>query len=67
MPVFGGLKEWALTASHLSNNMVFNNLIEVDEALELIREIEGVGNVRLGILREMIFVPDWFERRIREI
>lgn len=55
-----------LTARHLSYNMVFNNLIEIDEALELIKRIEGVQKVRLGIMREMIFVPDWLDGQIRK-
>ena len=64
---FGNIVFGGPFSSHLvSYNLVFNNLIEAGEAHEWIETIEGVARARLGIMKEMVFVPDWLDGQIAE-
>ena len=60
--VFGG----PFSSRLVSYNLAFNNLIEAREALERIRALDGVAKARLGIMKEMVLVPDWLDRQIAE-
>jgi len=43
---------------------MFDNLIEVDEFDKWIRTLEGVKNVKMGVMKELIIVQDWLRDEI---
>jgi DNA-binding Lrp family transcriptional regulator len=49
----------AITQSSLMCNIFFHNLSEAEEAYEWIKKLEGVGEARMRIIRDLIFVQDW--------
>ncbi len=51
---------------YLFYNIAFQNLTEADEASGWVKGLEGVGRVRLGIMKDLIFVPNWIDGEIRK-
>jgi hypothetical protein len=45
-------------------SMIFDNITEADELRERIGSTRGVRDVKMNILRDFIFVDDWFEDTI---
>jgi len=43
---------------------MFDNLIEADEFDKWIRTLEGVKNVKMGVMKELIIVQDWLRAEI---
>lgn len=60
--VFGG----STSSNYLFYNMVFDNLYEANEAYEWIKGLKGVGAVRMGIMRDLIFVRDWLDEEMKK-
>lgn len=44
--------------------MVFDNLSEADDFTKLIKEIDSVKSVKMGIMRDLIVVQDWLRDEI---
>jgi DNA-binding Lrp family transcriptional regulator len=55
----------AVTQSSLMCNIFFHNLSEAEEAYEWIKKLEGVGEARMRIIRDLIFVQDWLGEVIK--
>jgi DNA-binding Lrp family transcriptional regulator len=55
-----------IAPDYLFYNIVFQNLTEADDAREWIKGLKGVANVRLGIMKDLIFVADWIDDQIRK-
>jgi len=47
-------------------NIFFHNLSEAEEAYEWIKKLEGVGNVRMRIMKDLIFVRDWLDDQMKK-
>ena len=55
-----------IAPDYLFYNIVFQNLTEADDATAWIKGLKGVANVRLGIMKDLIFVADWIDDQIRK-
>jgi hypothetical protein len=47
-------------------NIFFHNLSEAEEAYEWINKVEGVGEARMRIIRDLIFVRDWLNEEMKK-
>jgi DNA-binding Lrp family transcriptional regulator len=56
----------AVTQSSLMCNIFFHNLSEAEEAYEWINKVEGVGEARMRIIRDLIFVRDWLNEEMKK-
>lgn len=53
-------------SSHYLNYIIgFHNLSEAEDACEWIKKLEGVSNVRMGIMREVTFVREWLDDQMQ--
>lgn len=60
--VFGG----STSSNYLFYNMVFDNLSEANDAYEWIKRLRGVGEVRMGIMKDLILVRDWLDEEMKK-
>ena len=44
-----------------------DNLIEADEICERLKKMEGVSGVRMGILKNFVFVDGWMDEKVEEM
>jgi hypothetical protein len=51
---------------HSTFVMVYDNLSEADDALEWIKNLDGVKMVKMGIMKELIVVQDWLNSQIEK-
>ena len=43
---------------------VFHNMSEADETYRWIKSLDGAENTRMSMMREVVTVPDWFDKEI---
>ncbi len=56
----------AVSPSGMMCNIFFHNLPSAEEAHEWIRKLEGVGTIRMRIMRDLILVREWLEGEIKK-
>jgi len=44
--------------------VLFENLSEADDLTKWIKGLEGVENVKMGVMKELIVVQDWLREEI---
>lgn len=56
----------AVTQSVIMCNIFFHNLSEAEQAYEWIKTLEEVRRVRMRIMKDLIFVEDWLDYKMRK-
>jgi hypothetical protein len=56
----------AVTQSVIMCNIFFHNLSEAEQAYEWIKTLEEVRRVRMRTMKDLIFVEDWLDYKMRK-
>jgi len=63
---FGNTAFTTAAANYLMFNIYFHNLSEAQTSYEWIKKLEGVEKVKMRIMKELIFLPDWLEEQMKK-
>ena len=55
-----------MSSNDLFCNSIFHNVSEAEAACEWIKSLEGVTSVRMRIIKDLIFIPEWIDNQMKK-